>query len=239
MKQVIRNTKKLMKYVIVVIIMSFFFSHIITIGYSAPTGIFSGLYVKYIHSDSFHLGETQDAEIKFSKDTDEIYHVTWTLSAGTLGLTTGGTGSWDENLNTRVVSNIVLPGPVDGSHTWTRILTNVSLNDSVKIYIHLGGDQDFNVSSELNRTFPGIGEVGIWELKDSNGSVVWYEKSKGIFLNGTFHYLTFWKKSEFVDTNALEGLVTEDSLPGYNFVFLISMTSIIGVIIIKHRSRKR
>ncbi|MHA2036984.1 MAG: Loki-CTERM sorting domain-containing protein [Promethearchaeota archaeon] len=234
MREIIRSTQKLMKYIIVVIIASFFFSHIITIGYTAPTGIFSGLYIKYTHSDSFHIGETQDTIIRFSKISDEVYHVTWTFSEGTLGLATGGISSWDENLNTRIVSNMVLPGPSEGSHTWTRILTNVTLNDTVKIFIFTGGDQNFNVSSELNWTFNGIGEVGIWELEDSNGSVVWYEKSTGIFLNGTFHYSGFWKKAEFVSTN----IFPVPGIPGYNILFLITLTSIIGVIIIKHRSRK-
>ncbi|MFW9829473.1 MAG: hypothetical protein ACFFEY_18005 [Candidatus Thorarchaeota archaeon] len=225
MKEKGKYRQKIMKYILVSIISFVFFSHFIALGYSNTTGVFDGMYVNYIHSDSFHIFETQEANIEFSRVSDDVYHVIWFLGEGTLG-TPAEQGSWDEELSSRIVSNTDLPSPVAGSHTWTRILTNISLNDIVQIFIYSGGDQNFNVTAELNWTMPGYGQIEVWKLEDSNGSAVWYEKSTGIFLNGTFQYSGFWKKAIFVSTNALTGPLIS-GIPGYSILILVGTLSIV------------
>ncbi|MFW9969835.1 MAG: hypothetical protein ACFFDF_06515 [Candidatus Odinarchaeota archaeon] len=229
-KKIKRN---FVKYNFLVITFFVFFSYFIAIGYTSSTVVFNGMYINYIHSDSYHYGETFNARVTFSSVTAETCHVKWNTGQG------GETGNWDENLNTRIVSNTILPGPVPGDHTWTRILTNVSLNDIIPIFIYLDGDHNFNITLKLNWTLPGNGPVEVWQLEDSSGSVVWYESSTGILLNGTFYGSGFWKKAEFVSTNVFSGIYT-GGFPAIAFItsFTILGASIMSVIVLIRYKRK-
>jgi len=218
------NKSKLTNYIFLLIIFSLFFSHIIAIGYSNEVGITNGMYVNHTHSDhSMMVGHP--TTVTFSKTSDEFFHVEWWWG-GSYQMT----GSWDVNINTRIISNMQNFGPTDGSHTPFWIYTDVSLNDQIIIYNHYqGGDTVFNITGEAM-----YGSMEVWELRDAFGSVVWYEKSKGFLLNGTQRYLTDWQKFEFEGTNAFSKKA--EIIPGYNYFFLIGLLLVSAIVILKNKS---
>ncbi|MFX1572565.1 MAG: Ser-Thr-rich GPI-anchored membrane family protein [Promethearchaeota archaeon] len=75
-----------------------------------------------------------------------------------------------------------------GTHDPGWIFTDISLGDNVPIGLLWGYEHIFNVSGELIYDLPGYGAVEVWVLEDLTipGETVWYEKSTGILLNGTF-----------------------------------------------------
>ena len=103
---------------------------------------------------------------------------------------------WDVDIQTRIMSNNVGDptfGDVfyDGNHDPGWIFTDVDLGEIIPIATILGGDHLFNVTDELIYDLPNYGPVGVWVLEDLSNpnAIVWYEKSTGILLNGTFHII--------------------------------------------------
>lgn len=220
------NKSKLTNYIFLSIIFSLLFSHLIVISYSNETGITDGMYVKHRRSESSIPGG-RTTILTFSNTSDDIFHVTWEW----VGFSTG---SWDVNISTNIVSNSIQPAPANGYHNAFWIYTDVSLNDSIILYNYdWGSDTVYNITGEATYL-----SMAVWELKDAFGSVLWYEKSKGFFVNGTNRYLTDWEKYEFLETNALPeaGDPGDPGIPGYNYFFLIGLLLVSALVILKNKS---
>jgi hypothetical protein len=138
-----------------------------------------------------------DSTISYLIDLNSNFKAYWNVA--------GMVGSWDIDLDTRIMSNCVSPCFVEGTHTPFWISTNAQLNDIIQICVNGEGDHNFQISDDLIFDLPGFGLIEVWELEDLTvpSGVAWYEKSTGILLNGTFFYgggannYTF----DFVDTN--------------------------------------
>jgi len=235
------NKSKLTNNIFLLIIFSLFFSHIVAIGYSNEVGVTDGMYVKYFYtSDMEPVGFPTTLTI--SRVSDAVYHVGWRWEYPSHA----GTGNWDVTLSTNIVSNRDGHAPHDGFHNWAWIYSDSSLDDHITLYSfstqrQIGyGDVVYTISDEYNITIGTMNEtMEVWELTDAHGSVLWYEKSKGFFVNGTSQNLPYWEKFVFIETNAFpkaEEEVEEGLIPGYNYFFLIGLLLVSAIVILKNKS---
>ena len=226
------NKSKVANSIFLVIIFSLFFSNIIAIGYSNEVGITDGMYVKYIFDSSSRRSENLDplpGTATYTKTSDEIIHVDWKWSP----CESNCIGSYDVSTSTRIVSNFdgSSPSAWNGGHDLAWIFTDVSLNDQITIFNRMNSsDTVFTITGEAN-----YGSMAVWQLEDDHESVVWYEKSKGFLVNGTFRYKTYWAKFEFEATNALGSA----AVPGYNYIFLIGLLLVSAIVLLKHKSIRK
>ena len=138
-------------------------------------------------------------------------------------------GFWDVNTSTRIVSNQQSPGPDNGDHDHSWIWTDISLDDQILIFNFFSSvDHLFNVTGEAMH-----GTMDCWILEDDYGSKVWYEKERGILINGTFKYSTNWQKYTFVSAALTSGI------PGYDYFLLFGAMLGCGIILIKFKLKKK
>lgn len=200
-----------------------------------PTGVIDGVIVK--HNFSLSGGPAVESNFTYSHYSGFLFNVTW--------MEGGLTGRWCENIYTRLISEASLfPSFNDNSHTPVWIPTNISVSDLVIISVDGEGDHAFNVTRELSYKFPGVGTLNLWELQDLAfpGAVVWYEKTTGVLINGTFIFMggmdfyTF----DFIGINLnVVSKAAEEVIPGYNHYFLIGILCIVSVFIVKLKITKR
>lgn len=70
----------------------------------------------------------------------------------------------------------------------------------------------------------------VWQLEDDYGSVVWYEKSNGFLVNGTFIWGVSWyEKFEFEGIN-----FGNAAIPGFNCIFLIGLLLVSAIVVLKN-----
>jgi hypothetical protein len=226
-----------LKYSFLLITLVSLFSQFIGYGYSADTGIFDGLIIKHIHSLSIYPEEIP-TNLTYTHISGDNYHVEWAYG-GSINLT----GTWDVNVDTRIVSNMQVFGPDNGSVSSFWIPINISLHDQVLSSCAYAFDNLYDISDELVIPY-GNKSIGVWEITDAANSRVWFEKSTGILLNGTYWYQGNWETFKFVETNAVFEKATipstssDEGIPGYNFIFVISMVCLIGIILIQYKSKK-
>jgi hypothetical protein len=209
----------------IIVLFSFFLiflPNFITIGYSNEIGITNGIYVN--HTYRFHsYPEDLPSSLTFTKTSNDVFHVVWYLG-GSLDVT----GSWDVEINTRVVSNMVNFGPDNGDHNFAWIYTDFSLNDQIMIFNFLSSnDHLFNITGEAMH-----GSMEVWVLEDDEGSLVWYEKTKGFLVNGTFRDQSAWQKFSFESFS-----IPQPGISGYNYFLLLGCIFGFGTILIKYKSR--
>ena len=222
-----------MKYSFLLITLIGLFSQFVAYGCSAETGIFDGLIVKHIHSLSIYPEEIQ-TNLTYTHVSGDVYHAEWAWG-GSINLT----GSWDVNVDTRIVSNMQVFGPDNGSVSSFWIPKNVSLHDQVLSSCAYAFDNLYDISEELVIPYGNI-SIEVWEITDAANSRVWFEKSTGLLLNGTFRYQGNWEKFEFFETNAVFAEAVSPSpegIPGYNYIFVISIFCLIGVILIQYKTK--
>ena len=231
------NKSKLTNNIFLFIIFSLFFSHIVAIGYSNEVGVTDGLYVKHFYSSD--MGPAGfPTTLTISRLSDTRFFVAWNWEGDG-----DGTGHWVVTLSTNIVSDRDGHAPHDGYHNWAWIFNHSSLNDHITLY-NFGkqretgnGDTVYTITNETM-----YDSMEIWVLKDAFGSEIWYEKSKGFLVNGTFQYLTYWEKFEFVETNAFDTAVEEEEggeIPGYNYFFLIGLLLASAIVILRYKSIKK
>lgn len=176
--------------------------------YIIDTKLFDGLFIKH----QFILGDLYTTNTTYSNYDGRLFYEKWNLHY--MGMLIG-TYTWMVDAETRVMAGASPFG--EGAHSPMWIFTSVSLYDTVPIGVFMEGDHNFSVARELIYNLPGVGPVGVWELEDLSypGGVVWYEKSTGILLNGTFAYSGGMSSYQFVfiDTNAPIETVS-GNLPG-------------------------
>ncbi len=173
-----------------------------TITHVLDTKLFDGLYIKHIFSS---LGYVYNSNFTYTPYTDGLYHETF----GAEYMGSYVSLSWFVDPLTRLMSGGSMFG--DNCHTPGWIFTDTSLYDTIPIAVDGEGDHDFYVARELVYDLPGFGPVGVWELEDLTlpGGIAWYEKSTGIFLNGTFIYSAGMNNytMDFIDTNAMLAII--------------------------------
>jgi hypothetical protein len=217
------NKNRSVRIFLLIIIFSLFFSYFFVFGYSNEVGNLNGLRVNHIYRISMLPDEDIPTSFKFTKRSSDIYHVTWRY-----GGSIQQTGSWDVNSSTSVVSNMDNFGPDNGYHNFAWIWTNVSLDDQILMFNFFSNtDHLFNITGEAMH-----GTMDCWILEDDYGSEVWYEKLRGILINGTFKYNSDWQKFTFVSAAV-------DGIPGYDYFLLFGAIIGFGLILIRYRLREK
>ena len=207
-------------FILLLITVSLFFSSFLSFGRSNEVGIKDGMVVKHIYRISM-LDEDIPTKFTFNKKSSDTFHVKWKYG-GSIGMT----GSWDVDVSTSIVSNMETFGPNDGTHNHAWIWKDVSLNDQVLIFNFFSySDHLFNITGEAMH-----GSMEVWQLEDEEGSVVWYEKTEGFLVNGTFRYSSDWQKYTFVSASVPDG---NTGIPGYSYVLILGIIAIVSIILMK------
>ena len=194
--------------------------------------VFNGLYANY----TFASGLTYASGFKYAIDSGDMYNVSWWVNGSSSGF-------WQEDLQTRLTSNAVGSGPNFGNGVSTPVwvFTNITLNDTVSIVVDGAGDHPFNVTDEITFSYPGYGNLHIWVLQDLwyPSSLVWYEKSTGLLLNGTFIWFSGSYIFTLTETNMFSHYQTSsDEIPGYSLVVVLPLTILMTVLVLKKWKKK-
>jgi hypothetical protein len=179
------------------------------------------------------MGLTYSTMFTYNYDTGDLYNVSWFVQGST-------TTSWLENIQTRITSNSS-GGFGDGVHAPVWVFTNLTVGDNVFIAVDGIGDHPFNVTSELSVTYPGFGSLNIWVLQDTlyPSSLIWYERSTGLLLNGTFIYFSGSYTFTLTATNMFSHYQGgSGGIPGYNVFVIITIAAIFSIIILKKRKKR-
>lgn len=201
--------------------------------------IFNGLYANY----TFELGPTYACGFKYAIDSGDMYNVSWWLNGS------GAIGSWQEDLQTRLTSNYSGFGPNFGVgvHAPVWVFTNITLGDSIPIAVDGIGDHLFNISYEITFPYPGYGVLDIWVLQDLSypSSLVWYEKSTGLLLNGTFIWISGTYNLTLTETNMfphyqppIDEIPGIPGIPGYILVVFLPLTIVMTLLVLRKWKKK-
>ncbi len=194
--------------------------------------IFNGLSANY----TFSQGTPYSTGFEYVHHSGDIYNVTWWQNSSLPGI-------WQENLQTRLISNNTGFGTSfnNGAHTPVWLFSNISLGDSISIAVDGIGDHTFNVSSEISAAYAGFGNLDIWVLQDLfyPSNLVWYEKSTGLLLNATFQWFGGSYMLTLTDTNMFSHYQPpSDGIPGYTLVVLLPLTVLMTVLVMRKRKKK-
>lgn len=195
--------------------------------------IFNGLYADY----NFELGgSTEHSRFQYVYDSGNKYNVTWDIN-------NSSPAYWQEDIQTRLTSNVSGIGLDfgNGVHAPVWVFTNLTLNDTVLIAVDGIGDYSFNVSDEIEITYPGFGSLDIWVLQDITWPprIAWYEKSTGLLLNGTFPNFLDPYNLTLTATNMFSHYKDGGGkIPGYSLIAFIPLTLIITFVIIRKQKSK-
>jgi hypothetical protein len=158
------------------------------------SNLFTGMYMNYL----FTLDEANsyDTNVSYNFKTGNIFTATWDLMIMT--------STWDINMNDRIMTNVINPVWLPGTHTPFWVHTDITIGDILNITVDGIGDETFIVSNEFYIDYPAVGSVGVWELHGitTPESIAFYEQSTGILLNSTFFYNNYNYTLELIDTNA-------------------------------------
>lgn len=190
--------------------------------------IFDGLYANY----TYDWGLTYNIGFSYVHDTGDLYNVTWWNQQP------AGSFPWVENIQTRLISNSY--GPFgDGNHTLIWVFTNLSIGDLIPIVVSGEGDHSFNVTDELTVNYPGFGSLNVWVLEDLVYSThVWYERSTGLLINGTFQRSVGSLNYTLTETNMFSTQSGAGSgIPGFEIFLVLPIISIVSMIILRRRKK--
>jgi len=169
--------------------------------------IFNGLYINHTFEEPGY--GSMPSNFTYSNLEGHVAKCLWNLG--------GYLYEWDEDLQTRTIINSTTPIFNIGSHTPVWIFTSTKIGDSIPIAGASEGDHTFNVTRELVYLLPRVGPIEVWELRDLTlpGGMVWYEKSTGLLLNGTFYVMggAFSYIFKFINTNANFTIVGNNYAP--------------------------
>ncbi len=194
--------------------------------------IFNGLNANY----TFTMGGAESTGFKYVHHSGDIYNVTWWSNVSLPGI-------WQENSQTRLISDNTGLGTSfnNGAHTPVWLFNNVTLGDSILIAIDAVGEHTFNVSDEASISYPGYGNLDVWVLYDTfyPFNLVWYEKSTGLLLNGTFQWFGGTYTLALTDTNMFSHyLPPSDGISGYSLVVFLPLAVLMTVILLKKWKKK-
>ncbi|MHA1914859.1 MAG: hypothetical protein ACW986_16975 [Promethearchaeota archaeon] len=192
--------------------------------------IFDGLHSNYTFETSVI---TLNAGFEYNYDSGDLYNVTWSSNFS-------GSVSWLENIETRITSNSIGGGFGDAVHTPMWVFTNLTIGNSTLISVDAEGDHLYNVISELIYLHPNYGILNLWVLQGVTypSSVVWYEQSTGILINGTFIYSSGTYIMTLTDTNVFSHYQTGAEIPGYSLIIFIPLIFVSTVVMLRKLRRK-
>ena len=198
----------------------------------AESKIFNGLYANY----TFEMGSESPSSFNYIHDSGDIYNVTWWMNNSAPGL-------WQENLQTRLTSNVTGFGMDfgNGVHTPVWLFTNITLGDTIEIAVDGVGDYSFNVSDEITVSYPGYGSLNIWVLQGFiyPSSFVWYEKSTGLLLNGSFFSFLADYNLTLTETNMFSHYQPpSEGIPGYSLAVFLPLTILMTVLVLRKWKKK-
>ncbi|MFX0098809.1 MAG: hypothetical protein ACFFCS_04450 [Candidatus Hodarchaeota archaeon] len=158
--------------------------------YWASVGPFTG---PVVNVPPYFDGMCADYSFHSNVFGDDVWHLNYSLLSMmtfTTNFTTDAgsqsNGTWVVDFNTRrIMSSSTWPSIFSHDTFW--IFTNVSIGMKVQIGLLSGVDGVFTVtgSTIINSSTHGLLDVWILDQDGSTG-VVWYEKSTGLLVNGTF-----------------------------------------------------
>ena len=192
--------------------------------------IFDGLYANY----TYDFGITYNIGFSYVHDTGDLYNVSWQSLQPAFSF-----GYWVENIQTRLISNSnSLFG--NGNHTPIWVFTNLSIGDLIPIAVVQSPDHIFNVTDEITVNYPGFGSLNIWVLEDLIYSThVWYERSTGLLINGTFQRSMGYTIFTLTTTNMFQSSQSgaDNGVPSFEIFLILPIISIVSLIILR-RSQK-
>jgi hypothetical protein len=220
------------KYCYILTFMIFTFTFLTAISYSigalqvSQGKIFNNFYADY----EFEIGgDLNQSRFQYIYDSSGLYNVSWTIG-------TAPPGEWQEDIDTRLTSNVGGFGLTFGSgvHTPVWLFTNLSLGDTVSIAVDGIGDRPFNVSDESSINYPGYGALNIWILQDTTFPLrmAWYEKSTGLLINGTFPNFLDSYNITLMATNMFSHY-SEKGIPGYSLLIFAPLTLLTTYVLIR------
>jgi len=194
--------------------------------------IFNGLYANY----TFETSSITPTSFEYAHDSGDIYNVTWLRNNSAPGL-------WQENFQTRLTSNVEGIGLSfgNGVHTPVWVFTNITLGDTIPIAVDGAGDYSYNVSDEITFSYPGYGNLNIWVLQGLiyPTSLVWYEKSTGLLLNGTFLSFIEDYNLTLTETNIFSHYQPpSEGIPGYSLAVFLPLTILMTVLVLRKSKKK-
>ncbi|MEJ2248461.1 MAG: ABC transporter substrate-binding protein [Candidatus Lokiarchaeota archaeon] len=145
-------------------------------------GIFDGLQLRYNYSVEFGgVEQSIPLDFEYLKLNDILFNVSFTANLTIFG-------GWQENVETRMMNNTYGANLGDSCHTPLWIPTNIKMGYYISISNVMGVDQFYEVVDQGNYNYFGNQMLDYWELHNLRDSSLnlWYEKSSGILLNGTF-----------------------------------------------------
>ncbi|MFX0043690.1 MAG: CARDB domain-containing protein [Candidatus Hodarchaeota archaeon] len=203
--------------------------------------LFDGMYIEHVLDFN---GYIIDSKFTYSYLSGNLFHLSWDVEYAGMP----AQSYWDEDYTTRMMYN---PGGnflifTPGIYTPVWIFTDVNVGDNIPIAVDGEGDHTFRIARSLVYDLPGFGKIGIWELVDQSapGGILWYEKSTGILINGTFVYSgSYYYTFDFVDTNLEFEYVTggdgAGAIPGYNLFIILGILCIITIFSLKMKHRRK
>ena len=146
------------------------------IGAVAATGLFDGLY--YNWTGIFNVGMTSPWY-----GSEEYQFLEGNIFTNNHYDSQNGQGDWLTDNATRI---LVTSQPFWGTnvHDHIFISSNTTLNENISINI-AGADSNCTVTGTADLQFSNT-NLTCWELTDSGGSLLYYEKETGLLINGTF-----------------------------------------------------
>ena len=195
--------------------------------------IFNGLYANY----TFETSSLTPSSFNYVHDSGDIYNVTWQRNYL-------APAYWQENLQTRLTSNVSGYGINfgNGVHTPIWVFTNLTLGDTISIAVGGIGDYSFNVSDEIEIIYPGFGSFNVWVMQEliNPSRIAWYEKSTGLLLNGTFPNFLDDYNLTLTATNMFSHYQpsTSEEIPGYILVVFLPITIVITVLVLRKWKKK-
>lgn len=194
--------------------------------------VYDGMYANYTFD---YLGAVNNSCFTYSHISGNLYNVTWDSIYGT--------SSWIENTQTRITSNSSgIHGVRNGRHTFLWLFTNISLGDLILITVDGVGNHLYNVTDELRYNHTVLGDIEVWVLRDIYypSGLAFYEKSRGILVNGKFVWSAYFYRLILTSTNAF--LYNHDQqsggeTPEYNLFLIVPVISIITLIVLRIRKK--
>jgi len=175
---------------------------------------FDGMYLNYTMRQS---AQSEIMTIFYSHHYDSLFSVNMS------SLYYPNMYYYDVDYKTRIFhypTNSLIP-----KYTPFWIFTNVSLGDLILISCAFQENVPYSISGDLICDIPGLGLIEVWVLKDIRypDAFLWYDKSTGILVNGTFYYydaLYEWINTmsfELINMNAKINNI-QDLAPNADFI---------------------
>jgi hypothetical protein len=203
---------------------------------TSQSEIFDGMYANYTFEIFITSYREANSIFRYRREWGSIFNVTWRIDGN-------GTYTWHENIQTRLTSNASSGWSFGNNvHSPIWLFTNHSIGDLVLIAVDLHGDHIFNITRDLTYRHPIYGNMEIWVLQDIvfPQSLAWYEKSKGLLINGTFVYTMGWYHYNLTLTESnlfLQYQGTGGQIPPFYILFIILIITAIIIFVILRKKK--